>query len=314
MEKVLIPEKVAPETIRFLQKKGYEVVLGTGLDEETLNQQLDDCVAIMVRVAKVTRKMMQDHPELKIIAKHGAGYDNIDIEAARELGRTVVYAPVANSLSVAEHAMTLILACAKRLKKVQHGYAGGDYFVKHHAFGMDIHGKTLGLIGFGRIGNMVGQMAHFGFGMNVIYFDPFLPEERRPEYASHVETMEEVLAKADFVSLHLPLTPENRKIIGKAAFETMKETAYLINTSRGGIVDYDALQRALEEGIIAGAGLDVTDPEPLPQDHALFRFDDVIVTPHSAASTLDSMVRMGIDAAEGIDDVLNGRTPRYRVV
>ena len=314
MKKILIPEKVAPETIHFLKERGYEVVLGTGLDEETLNKQLKGCVAIIVRVARVTRAMMQDHPELKIIAKHGAGYDNIDIEAARELGRTVVYAPVANSLSVAEHTIALILACAKRLKKVYQGYADGNYFVKNTAQGIDIHGKTLGLIGFGRIGSMVAQMAHFGFGMNVICFDPFLPKERQPDYVSFMKTMKEVLASSDFVSLHMPLTPENQNIIGKSAFEAMKKTAFLINTSRGGIVDSIALEDALKHSEIAGAGLDVTDPEPLPKTHTLFQLDNVIVTPHSAANTIDSMVRMGMDVAEGIDDAISGRTPRYRLI
>jgi|LSQX01.1.fsa_nt_gb D-3-phosphoglycerate dehydrogenase len=314
MNRILIPETVAAETVEFLEQRGYTVERGCGTDEEALDRALDGCKAVMVRVAVISRRLMQRHPELEVIAKHGAGYDNIDVEAARSLGKRVVYAPQANSDSVAEHAMTLILGCAKRLGAMTKGYAAGDYSVKNRGSGMDVFGKTLGLVGFGRIGGSVARMARLGFGMQVVAFDPYLPAERRPEGIRFTDTLDEVLSAGDFISLHVPLTPENRGLISTEALLKMKNTAYLINTSRDGIVDTQALTEALKDGRIAGAGLDVTDPEPCPPDHPLFTFDNVILTPHSAAATADALVRMGLDAAKGIDAILNGREPQFPIV
>lgn len=314
MNKVLIPETVAPETIEYLTERGYIVERGCGTDEASLDRALEGCRAVMVRVARITRSLMEKHPELRVIAKHGAGYDNIDVEAARALGRRVVYTPGANSDSVAEHAVTLMLACAKRLTRMTAGYAAGDYGVKNRGSGMDVRGRTLGLVGFGRIGGEAARIAREGFRMNVTAYDPYLPPERRPEGVRFADTLEEVLETADFVSLHVPLTPENEKRINAQALARMKPTAYLINTSRGGVVDTDALVEALRNGVIAGCAVDVTEPEPCPAGHPLFSLENAILTPHSAAATADALVRMGTDAAKGIDDVLNGREPEFPIV
>jgi D-3-phosphoglycerate dehydrogenase len=311
---VLLPEKVADEGIDLLKKLDYEVRFGRGLDKETLIEDLQGCIAVIIRVARIDEEVFERCPDLKVVAKHGAGYDSIDITAARKLGRRVVFAPTANSLSVAEHTMALILACAKKLNLMGSEYSRGNYQIKDKVLANEISGKVLGLIGLGRIGNMVARMAHFGFGMNVIAFDPYLPKNKKIEGVTIVESREELLKTSDFISIHIPVTNETKKSIGADELKMMKKSAYLINVARGNVVDEKALIESLQKGDIAGAGLDVTDPEPATADNPLFRLKNVIITPHCAAASEEAMARMVTDSVRGIDDVLNGRIPEFPVV
>lgn len=312
--KVLLPEKVADEGITLLTELGYEVKIGRGLDKQTLIEDLQDCVATIIRVAKIDADVLEKSTSLKVIAKHGAGYDSIDVEAAKKLGKKVVFAPTANSLSVAEHTMALILACSKKLNFISNEYKNDHYNIKDTVLATEVSGKTLGLIGLGRIANHVARMARLGFDMNIIAFDPYIPKNKKIPGVTLTETRDELLRSADFVSIHIPVTEETKKSIGKREFELMKNSAILINVARGGVIDEPALIEALQHSQIAGAGLDVTDPEPADMDNPLFTLPNAILTPHCAASSVEAMIRMVNDSVRGIDDVLNGRAPQYPVV
>lgn len=312
--RVLIPEKVADEGIDCLKQMGYEVKIGRGIDKQTLIEDLQDCDAIIIRVAAIDEEVFRGCPRLKVVAKHGVGVDSIDLDAARKYNRRVVFSPRANTLSVAEHTMALILTCAKRINFMSNEYKNNNYKIKDKILTSEVNEKTLGLIGLGRIGFTVAKMAKYGFGMNVIAYDPFIPKDKKMDELILVDTWDEVFQKADFISIHVPVTKETEKSIGKREFQMMKKGAYLINTARGKIVDERALIEALKEKKIGGAGLDVTDPEPALIGNPLFEMDNVILTPHCAGSTKEAMIRMVTDAVQGIDEVLSGKEPTYPVV
>ena len=312
--RVLISETVAQEGIEYLEEHGYQVKRGHGIDHLSLLEDIQDCDAVLVRVAIIDQDIIEKNPQLKVIAKHGAGYDNIDVGAAEKQGVRVVFAPNANSLSVAEHTMALLLACAKKIPYFSREYANGNPQVRDLYPNDEIHGKCLGLLGLGRIGMAVANMAIHGFGMRVIAYDPFLAENRDIGEVKLVHNRDELLAQADYVSVHIPATPENIKSISNHEFQIMKPTAVLINAARGKIVDETALERAIRNKEIAGAGLDVSDPEPAVPDNPLFHMDEVIMTPHCAGTTHEAMVRMVLDAAKGIDEVFSGREPTYKII
>ena len=312
--KVLIPEVVAEEGIAHLKELGYAVKIGRGTDKATLMEDIQDCDAVIVRVAVIDRQIIENAPKLKVIAKHGAGYDSIDTKAAAEKNIRVVFAPNANSLSVAEQAIALMLACAKKIPFMAAQYKDGKYHAKDLYLNTELAGKTLGLIGLGRIGMHVARIAMHGFRMRVVAYDPFIPEDRDVAGVELIQNREDLLRMADFVSIHVPATPENVKSISRKEFQMMKPTAILINTARGTIVDQKALVEAVQSGQIAGAGLDVTDPEPASPTDPIFQLDRVIVTPHCSGATQEAMVRMVMDAILGIDEVFNGKEPTYKVV
>jgi D-3-phosphoglycerate dehydrogenase len=311
--KILIPETVAGEGLDFLREKGYEIKMGRGVEKSVLVEDLRDCDAVMVRVAVIDEAVFSACPSLKVVAKHGVGVDSIDVEAARRRGCRVVYAPTANTLSVAEHAIALMLACAKKLPFKMKEYGRGNYAIKDTAVGGEISGKTLGLIGAGRIARQLARIAAHGFGMRVLAYDPFLPGGFKSDVLEMV-SRETVLREADFVSVHIPATNETAKSFGAKDFALMKPAACFINTARGKIVDEEALVTALREGRIAGAGLDVSDPEPARPENPLFAMDNVVMTPHCAGVTREAMVKMVMEAARGIDEVFSGVEPRYAVV
>ncbi|MDR1931394.1 MAG: hydroxyacid dehydrogenase [Spirochaetales bacterium] len=311
--KILIPETVAGEGLDFLRQKGYEVKMGRGRDKHVLIEDLRDCDAVIIRVAVIDEEVFSGCPGLKVVAKHGVGVDSIDTQAARRHGCRVVYAPLANTLSVAEQTIALIFACAKKLPLKMREYARGNYTIKDTALSTEVSGKTLGLIGAGRIAREVAHIARNGLGMRVLACDPFLPDG----FASDVlelASRETVLRQADFLSIHIPATDDTTKSFGEKEFALMKPAACFINTARGKIVDEDALVRALRDGVIGGAGLDVSDPEPAPPESPLFSLDNVVMSPHCAGVTREAMVRMVMDAAMGIDEVFSGREPTYPVV
>lgn len=312
--RVLISEAVAEEGVRYLEKHGYEVKRGRGIAREQILEDLRDCDAVIVRVARIDEGILEQNPQLRVIAKHGAGYDNIDTAAAARHGVRVVFAPTANSNSVAEHTMALMLACAKKIPYMAQEYRNGNPGIRDQFPNDELRGKCLGLIGLGRIGMAVARMAMFGFGMKVISYDPYIPQGRELEGVELVSSWDELLAQADFVSIHVPATPENVKSIGRREFTVMKPAAVLINAARGQIVDEEALVWAIETGEIAGAGLDVSDPEPAQPDNPLFQLPRVIMTPHCAGSTKEAMVRMVMDAAQGIHEIFTGQEPTYKVV
>ena len=208
----------------------------------------------------------------------------------------------------------IILACAKKLVLFDKAIRNGDYEIRNRVKGMDLEGKTLGLLGLGKIGHMVAKKAINGFGMKVLGYDPFLPADRWDPEVRRCETMEEIFSGSDIVSIHMPSTPETRNSVDARLIGMMKPTAYLINAARGDLIREEDLIEALKNNAIAGAGLDVYPAEPPSPEDPLFQLPNVVVTPHTAALTIETTDRMGLHAAMGIDEVLSGKQPTWPVV
>lgn len=313
-QKVLIPSDISQVGKTYLREKGYTIKMGRGTDEAQICEDVVDCVALLARNEHITRAVMEAAPHLKVISKHGVGLDKIDLDAAKDLNIWVTNGPLSNTVAVAEHTMMLILACAKRLVLFDKAARAGDYEIRNRVKGMDLEGKTLGLLGMGKIGAMVAQKAIHGFGMQVMGYDPYLPPERWDPAIRRCETMEEIFSQADFVSIHMPSTPQTRNSIDQRLIGLMKPTAYLINAARGDLIREEDLVAALKAEAIAGAGLDVYQHEPPAADDPLFQLPNVTVTPHNAALTNETTDRMGLHAAIGIDEVLSGKQPSWPVV
>jgi D-3-phosphoglycerate dehydrogenase len=311
--KVLIPMDIAAAGKDYLTQHGYEIKMGTGQTDKDVIRDIVDCDAILVRTTIISKPIMEAGKKLKIIARHGVGYDNIDVEAAAELGIQVTNAPESNSRSVAEFTMGMIIAAAKKITLLRDSLYRGDFFLKNKNKGIDLEGKTLGVAGFGRIGSTVAKMAACGFDMKVLAYDPFLPKERFPEYAEYVSKLEDLLSRADIVTLHMPITAETTGIIGKSKIGLMKKTAILVNCARGEIVKEEDLAEALRDGVIAGAAVDVYAVEPPPAEHPLLALANVVATPHMASNTNESMDNMALHAAMEIHRVLSGEGPKWPV-
>ncbi|HYL81686.1 MAG TPA: hydroxyacid dehydrogenase, partial [Candidatus Acidoferrum sp.] len=257
-----------------IHQVGWDLLAGeteakawAGPGTEPLAKALEGVQAVMVRVAKFPADAIRGAKALKIIAKHGVGYDNIDVKTATQCGILVTNTPAANSQSVAEHALTLLLAVARRV-----GDFSRDMALKHlrpqkEYQGIELTGKVLGVIGLGGAGLRLARMTGSGLGMQVIGYDPY--KDPWPEGIEHLRSLDELLARADFISIHVPLTPETRNLINASALAKMKRNAILVNTSRGGIVEETALGKAVRDGIIGGMGLDVVEDEPVKADHPL---------------------------------------------
>lgn len=312
MAKVLISEKVNPIGTEILQAAGHKVVQMPSIEVSDLEQYIQDAEALFVRILPVTRKMMESAPNLKIISKHGVGVDNIDLEAAKDLGITVTTAPGANSLSVAEHAFSLMMSLAKNIVPVSKAYREIGFAAKNYREGVEVSSKTIGIIGCGKIGSKMAMMCRNGFGMKVLIYDPYITDV--PDGCQLVSDRNRVLEEADFVSLHCYLSEETHHSIGSKEFSLMKDTAILINCARGPVVDEAELIRALQEGEIAGAGLDVTQEEPLNPENLLFTMENVIVTPHYAPATKEASSRVAEIAAKNIVNFFAGEMVVGKIV
>jgi len=256
--------------------------------------------------------LMDRAPQLRLIARTGIGYDRVDVAEATRRHIAVCNTPDAPTVSTAEHAATLMLTVAKNVKHAEAELreGRGDAYARHQA--MELDGKMLGLVGLGRIARRLAIIGE-GLGMHVLAFDPFLVAGDIPLSIGRATSLADLLAMADVVSLHVPLSDANRGMIGVDQFAQMKRGAVFINTARGGLVDADALLAALDGGHLFGAGLDVTDPEPLPPDHPLLHRDDVVVTPHIASATAEARVRIFRAAFQQVVQGLAGRRPEHLV-
>jgi len=257
----------------------------------------------------VDGSVMDEFPALLVIARTGVGVDNVDLRAATSRGVAVVNTPDAPSLSTAEHAVSLILALAKR-HRAGGRILGSGGSLQNQPPGMELRGKVVGLVGLGRVGVAAAGICQHGFGMKVLAFDPLLTPERAVSLGVVMCTeVDELLRESDFVSLHLPATPETRRLIDARALAIMRPGAYLVNCSRGSVVDEAALIEALQSGRLAGAGLDVFDPEPPSPSNPLLSMEQVVSTPHTASYTDDARRAMGLAAVEQVLAVLEGRRP-----
>ncbi|ADM27215.1 Glyoxylate reductase [Ignisphaera aggregans DSM 17230] len=316
--KIIVTYRIDEEGLKLLKSIGDVFIsekMITSEDELIKNISDTDAVLAVRGVEPFTRRVLESAPKLKIIARHGVGYDKIDVNAANELGIWVTIAPV-NASTVAEHTIALIMALAKKLFKLDRFVRDGVWYKERMEFpdllGIDLAGRVLGIIGLGRIGQEVAKRA-LALGMKVIYYDIVRREDLERTWNIEYRSLNELLRTSDFVSIHVPLTNETYHMIGEKELRLMKPTAYLVNTARGAVIDTDALVKALKEGWIAGAGLDVFEEEPLPPNHPLTKLDNVILTPHAASLTIECRRRLAITAAEEIIRVLRGGEPRYPV-
>ena len=311
--RVLIPQPILPAGYEYLRKHGYEAVDGRGFTEEDIITDIRDCDALIVRTARITRQIFDAAPKLKILARHGAGYDGVDLAAAREHGVLVCTAGGANAISVAELTIFYMLYCSRNFKKVQNLYLQDYRQAKMGVPKPELEGKTLGLVGLGNIGKLVAQKAALGFDMTVLAYDPFAKGAGLPDYIRMVEDRDEIFKRSDYVSLHVPATTETVHSVSDREFGLMKPTAYLINAARGSIVDEAALYRALQEEKIAGAGLDVLEQEPIDPSNPLVAMDNVLTAPHIGGATKEASSRSSVACAQAIDDFFSGRTPKFVV-
>lgn len=287
------------------------VVGGDGPDQF---DELPNCSAAIVGTAVITAEVLDVAPKLAIVSRTGVGYDKVDVAAATERNVAVAYTPDAPTISTAEHALMLLFAAAKKVKKAEHklrNTRGRDLYKEHD--GVELHGRTLGVVGYGRIGRHVARVAQAA-GMRIVAYDPFIGEAALAgQDVKLVGTREELLAEADFITLHVPSTPETAKMINRESIAATKDGAFLINASRGALVDEAALLEGLESGKLAGAALDVTDPEPPSLDNPLLWREDVIVTPHIGSATGDGKLRIMSDAVDNVVRALRGEQPRWLV-
>ena len=311
--RVWIPEDVADAGKDYLRSHGYQVDVGPDFALGTLESRIGAYEAVLVRNFPFPRSVIEKGSELRVIARHGIGLDNIDVGAATEHGIQVVYAPESNASSVAEHTLGFLVAVARNFGRFDRETRSGNFGIRHMLPGSDLGGKTLGLVGLGRVGTRVARKATHGLDMKVIALDPFVEPDNKPAEVELVADLGTLLERADFVSIHVPLTPKTRHIISSAEFTRMKRTAYLLNTARGELVDEGALVRALQDGLIAGAAIDVFEKEPPGADDPLFAAPNLLVTPHSATLTRECMDRMGMHATLGIHEVLSSQPPTWPV-
>ena len=301
MAKIVITEQIDPVGIGLLKAAGHtlaELDLKGGVEIDPA--QVRDADALLVRIVEVTGPLIGQCPNLKLISKHGVGVDNIDMDAAREHGVAVTIAPGANSTSVAEHAFAMLIALAKNLPTVCAKSREIGFGAKNCPPGIEITGKTLGIIGCGRIGSRIAKMARGGFDMKVLAYDPYITEA--PEGVELVSDRDRVFAESDFVTLHPVLNKETEGSVGAREFALMKSGAIFINCGRGPLIDEQALIDALQSGHIGGAGLDVTAQEPCPPDSPLFHMPNVLLTPHYAPTTTEAAIAVSRVAAQNILD------------
>jgi D-3-phosphoglycerate dehydrogenase len=309
--RVLVTEKLSEAGLELLRER-FQVDVREDLARGDLASEIGAYDALVIRSAtRVTAEVLDAASRLKVVARAGIGVDNVDVEAATRRGVLVVNAPQSNTISAAEHTMALLLAQARNVPQADRELHAGRWD-KERWRGVELAGKTLGLIGLGRVGTLVASRAQ-GFGMRVIAFDPYVSGERAKELGVDVmPTLESLLVQADFVSIHLPGSPDTLGLIGAHQLAMVKRGARLVNTSRGGIVDEEALAKALEDGRLAGAALDVFAVEPAT-DSPLFGMEQVVLTPHLGASTIEAQDKAGTTVAEMVRLALDGQFVPYAV-
>ena len=310
MPKILVADPLAEDGLERLRQAG-EVTVVSKLAEAELIRQIPDFDALVVRSeTRVTAPVIEAGRKLRVVGRAGVGVDNIDVTAATQKGILVVNAPRGNIVAAAEHTMALLFALARWVPQADASVRRGEW-TRARFVGVEVRGKTLGVVGLGNVGSEVAKRAH-GLEMDVIAYDPVVSVERAELFNVALVTLGELLERADFVTVHVPLVESNRNLIGAAELARMKPTARLINTARGGIVDEAALHAALESGRLAGAAADVFEKEP-PGENRLFTLPNFIATPHIGASTAEAQVSVAFDVAEEVAAVLAGDLPRFAV-
>ena len=311
---ILLIHKMHESGMRMLREAG-ELRLASDSRPATLQSEVMGAEALVIRTGGVIdAPLMERGRNLKVIGRHGVGYDQIDLEAATERGIQVVYTPGANTQSVSEHVFAFLIGLSKHFPRMTSELARGNYLARTILTGREIAGKTLGIIGFGRIGRRVGEIAHLGFGMKVLYHDIVpAPDEVELRAGARRVSFRELLESSDYITLHVPLDASTRGMIDRSALAHVHPSAILINTSRGPVVDEVAVADALDAGQLWGYGADVFAEEPPPSGHPLIGRLDVMLTPHSAAQTEEGLRNMATMVAQDVVSVLQGTPPRFPV-
>jgi D-3-phosphoglycerate dehydrogenase len=312
---IILSQTTMHESGMSLLREASELRMASGTDPATLRREVVDADALIIRTGGVVDAALMDcGRELKVVGRHGVGYDQIDIEAATERGIQVLYTPGANTQSVCEHVFAMMIGLSKHFPQMMAALAAGNYFARTSMTGRDLFGRTLGIIGFGRIGRRVGETAKAAFNMRVLYNDivPAPPEVEAKAGTRRVR-FEEVLEASEFLTLHVPLDASTRGLINRAALARMRPDAILINSSRGPVVIESAVAQALDAKRLWGYGADVFEEEPPPKDHPLIGRPDVMLTPHIAAQTEEGLRNMATWIAQDVLGVLRGKAPRNPV-
>jgi D-3-phosphoglycerate dehydrogenase / 2-oxoglutarate reductase len=302
--RVLISDKLSEAAVQIFRDRGVEVdyLPDLGKDKDALLAKIGDYDGLAIRSAtKVSPKILEAAKNLKVIGRAGIGVDNVDIPAASARGIVVMNTPFGNAITTAEHALSMMMALARQIPEASASTLAGKW-EKNRFMGVELFNKTLGVVGCGNIGSIVADRA-LGLKMKVIAYDPFLSPERALEIGVEKVELLELITRADFITLHTPLTDKTRDIIGEAAISRMKKGVRIINCARGGLVNEDALYNALVSKHVAGAALDVFEVEPAT-DHKLFKLENVIATPHLGASTGEAQENVALQVAEQMSDYL----------
>lgn len=304
MPKILVSDPVAQAGVDILAKE-YPVDCRQKLTPEELIAIIPEYDALVVRSeTKVTKDVIAAAKNLKVIGRAGVGVDNIDVEAATQRGIIVLNAPEGNTIAATEHTIAMMMALARNVPQAYSSLQKG-LWERSKFIGVEVRGKTLGILGLGRIGSGVAKRA-LAMEMKVIVYDPFIRAEQAEALGVEIAELDEIFARADFITLHLPLTKETRKLINKDAFAKMKKGVRIINVARGGVIDEADLAAAIEEGIVAGAAIDVFEKEPVDPNSPLLKSLKVVATPHLGASTAEAQIGVAVDVAHGVLAALHG--------
>src|SRR6185369_15178688 len=301
--KIFVADDVSESGLGPLRSSGFTVEKRPGLCPAELQAALKDCEGLIVRSeTKVTADLLDEANSLRVICRAGVGVDNIDVSAATIRGVVVMNAPEGNTITTAEHTIAMLISLARSIPQANSSLKAGRWDRKKFV-GVELQGKTLGVVGLGRIGRVVASRAR-AMGMMIVAYDPFIAPEQARDLEIELAPLDDVYARADFLTVHTPLTSETRSLIDREALGKMKKGARIINCARGGLIDEDALYEALSDGSIAGAALDVFSVEPPPPDHKLLQLEQVIVTPHLGASTKEAQEGVAFTVAEQMRDYL----------
>ncbi|MGH8870712.1 MAG: hydroxyacid dehydrogenase [Acidimicrobiia bacterium] len=298
--RVVATDRVSKKGLAPLREdKRFHVIRFKDSSDPDFAGELAKAAGLIVRSAtRVDASVLDSAPGLRVVGRAGVGVDNIDVAAASERGVAVMNAPGGNTVSAAELTMALLLSVARRVTEADRTIREGKW-ERAHLQGVELRGKTLGVIGAGRIGWEVAERCR-AFGMDIIVYDPYLPADRIEDLHPHLVSLDHLIENADVITLHVPLNTETRGLIDERALSRMKKSAFVFNASRGGVVDESALARALRDGRIAGAGLDVYETEPLAPDNPLLTAPNLVLTPHLGASTREAQVQVAMEVARSI--------------
>ena len=308
MSKIAMMGDIHPDGWEVLKKKGFEVFEITDFNEDNVINQLKDVDAIGLRTSKINSKILQNCKNLKIVSRHGVGYDNVDLDFLNSNNQALAITGTSNAVSVAEHVMTMFLYLAKRINKSDKLVREGNFKNKRSLGNFfELYKKNILILGFGRIGQAVAKRC-YGFESNILIYDPYVDRQYIENHNYRKIDLDEGINLADFITIHMPINKETKNLISIEKFNLMKKECIIVNTARGGIINEKDLASSLINKQIYGAGLDVYENEPPIKNDPLFKLENIILTPHNAALTLECRKRMAVEMAENITNYLDGET------